>query len=708
MGKNKQKISKLEETVYKLLEEEQSKLDILSAMNDGVIVFEKDLTIKHINVQAYSLLKITPAFDPYKDSLRLFKNRKANLSFNLANWLDCIKEELTTQNKEIKIWYSHPKTLIATQLLLSARVLLNKKGQLKHILLIICDQSMNAKALEQKRLFQAAFNGFNSQFITNDKGFIIEANNAFLKMTGKSKKRLKKTTILQWIEESVEWENSAESFINVVLKKRFWTGEVQIYTDDSSMIHAAMSISMIMDRDNNLEFFVVNIQNISDIKEAHRQIEHMAFYDGLTGLPNRKLITQHINTLIQHNQANKTFASILNINLDRFKSINDAFGRVTGDRFLKRITITISSVLRTNDYLARVNGDEFIVATQDKLDDPEKVLRKSLQLANKILKSLNHHFLVDNLTLNTSARIGIIIYPGDEHETAENLLIKTDLAVSEAKNVNHKNKVYIYQSILTEEAKHKRQLENDLTQATPKGEFELHFQAQINANQEVIGAEALLRWQHPIHGLISPNVFIPIAEESRQIIQIGNWVMKEAFSQARVWSESYPFFNVGVNVSPIQFHEAEFLENVEDNLKISGVNPNNITLELTENVFISDTNMAFEKISRLDKLGFKVSIDDFGTGYSSLSYFQKLPIHELKIDKSFIEKIPDSSEAVTIIELIMHLATTKKLKIIAEGVETKQQIEFLHEKNQNILIQGFYYSQPCSTADFIQQFFDKK
>ena len=707
MGKSDYQLSKLEKSVRRLKEEKQNKLAILDAIHDGIIVFRSDLSIECVNDYAKKLLPIDKSFHPDRQQIRLFKNRKATNSFDLALWLHSIIQDKQSTPKETNVWYNNLKTLKSRALLLSGKVLLDKKKRVKQVLLVIYDRSIHTKAIERKKLMQAAFNSFNGQFIANDKGFIIEANKTFLEMSGLSKHELKKTNLMSWFEKRVNWKDKDESYLTTVVNQRFWSGEVEIYQDDDAVFSAAMSISMVLDSSNNLEYFVVNIQNISDIKEAHKQIEHMAFYDGLTGLANRKLAVEYIGTRIKHLVRQKEYSALINVNLDRFKSINDAFGRITGDRFLKRIAVALKRSLREEDNLARIGGDEFIIATQDQSPDREKVLRNAMTLANKILDTLNHHFYVDHLTLHSSARIGILIYPSDDKESAENLVIKSDLAVSEAKNSRSKNKIYVYEPTLTDEVKHRRHLENDLTQASKRNELVLNYQAQINSKGKLVGAEALIRWNHPKHGTISPLQFIPIAEESRQIISIGNWVMIESFNQAKIWSQLIPEFNLSINISPIQFHEADFIEHVIECMEDTKVNPKNITLELTESFFISDTESALQKITELNEMGFKVAIDDFGTGYSSLSYFQKLPVHELKIDKSFVDKVPDSKEDVAIIESIIHLANTKDIDIVAEGVETQEQVNFLHEKSSNILIQGFFYSQPCNAENFEQQFIEK-
>ena len=360
--------------------------------------------------------------------------------------------------------------------------------------------------------------------------------------------------------------------------------------------------------------------------------------------------------------------------------------------------------MRGEDLLARLGGDEFVIVTQDQAKSEAVALQNATRLAHKVLDTLNHHFQVDSLTLHGAARIGLIVYPNDKTESAESLLVKSDLAVTRAKEVRRKYKVYIFEHALAEEVKQKRQLEDDLREAHNRGEIILNFQAQIDQQQKLYGTEVLVRWKHPQHGLIPPNRFIPLAEESRQIVALGNWIMLHAFKQARRWCKQKPNLNISVNISPIQFHEADFITHVISSMMQAKVNPSNITLELTENVFISDTESAMYKISELNELGFKVAIDDFGTGYSSLSYFQKLPIHELKIDKSFVDKVPDSNEDIAIIESIIHLAKSKNLRIVAEGVETEQQVTFLQDKNNAMILQGYFFSRPCSAENFAEQF----
>jgi len=707
MSANNQ-LTKLEKTVQRLREERQNKREIFNSIHDGIIVFKSSLTIQTINSPAKTLLQIDDDFHPEKCPLALYKNKKATISFKLDKWLNTIKETPSSESTEILVWYSDPTTLQTTPLLLSAKAMLNKKGRLKNVLLVIYDRTVHTQADEQKRLMLAAFESYNAQFISNEKGYIIKPNDSFIAISGLTKDVLKKMTLMEWIERQVFLKNDTVGLLKTLLEQRFWSSEVELHPTKETTFHAILSISMVADKEYNIEHYIVNIQNITDLKEAHRKIEHMAFYDGLTGLANRKLAIEYINSTIKNHRRHKSYSALLYINLDRFKSINDAFGRRTGDRFLIKIAKVLRGILREEDNIARVGGDEFVVVTQDRETNSEQATRNALKLANKISNALNHHFLVDELTLHSSVRIGVIIYPGENNDTAENILVKADLAVTKAKNIKKKYKVFIYDPVLSEEVKSCRQLESDLIHAYERGEIELHFQAQMGAGHELHGAETLARWKHPILGFVSPERFIRIAEESRQILKLGAWIMHQAFVQAKSWTVSRPNFNLAINISPIQFHDADFIETVIYIMIETKVNPQNITLELTEGILISDTESAVEKIARLAELGFKISIDDFGTGYSSLSYFQRLPIHELKIDKSFIARVPNSKEDVAIIESIVHLAKTKELLIVAEGIETQDQLEFIQQQATNIIIQGYFFSKPCPAREFEACFLQNK
>ncbi len=699
-----QDVIKLEKNIRRLREERESKREIINAIQDGIIVFKPNLEIQLINDQARKLLACEACEAQFLNSPTLFKNKKATISFTLENWLKSIIEAPCEEPIELNIWIRNPITLKSNPLCLNGKVLFSKKGTIKSLLLTIYDRSLHTQADEQKRLMQAAFNNFNGQFIANEKGYITHPNDSFISMCGLSAEQLHKMTLMHWLDLQITLKNDTTGLLRTLLETKYWSGEVELHPTPDLTFHAVLTISMIADEDFNIEHYIVTLQNITDIKEAQAQLQQMAFYDSLTGLANRKLAKELICNALKNHQRYKTYSAILYINLDRFKSINNAFGRKTGDQLLGKTALSLKKMLRKDDALARVGGDEFVVITQDRVIDTEKATRNALNLAHKIANQLNQHYQVDELTLHSSVRIGVIIYPYAEDDSADSLLANADLAMSESKNLKTNEKIYIYEPTLSEEVRARRQIEIDLNSPELDSQLQLNFQAQIGKGDILHGAEALIRWNHPTLGFVPPNRFISIAEESRQILKVGAWVLYHAFMQVKKWTASHPNFNLSINISPIQFHEAEFVKHIRELLSHTDVNPHNITLELTEGVLISDTESALDKIEKLDRLGFKISIDDFGTGYSSLSYLQRLPIHELKIDKSFIFRVPDSKEDIAIVESIIRLAQTKNLTIVAEGVETQQQVDFLRKQPDNILIQGYFYSRPVEAEAFEKAF----
>ncbi|QCU89257.1 putative bifunctional diguanylate cyclase/phosphodiesterase [Thiomicrorhabdus sediminis] len=704
---DKLQFTELEKTVSRLKDERSNRHDIYNALHNGIILFKQGLAVHHINTYAKQLLVIDDDFDPEFTFLPIFKNKKATLPFKLHHWLQFIKEYPSPEPTEITIWLRNPQTLKVKPLLLSAKAMLDSMGRVRNVLLAIYDRSVHAQVESQQRLMEAAFNSYNGQFIANEHGFIIKANDSFIALSGIDRRRLNSMTLMQWLEQQIDLKNDTTGLLKTLIEHKFWSGEVELHPSEDTIFHAILSISMVIDEEFNIEHYIVNLQSITDIKEAHAKLEHMAYFDTLTGLPNRKQALQNINTVIAQHRRKKTFSALLCINLERFKGINDAFGRRTGDKFLVKVSEAIQRVLRPNDKIARLEGDEFVIISQDSDYTAEKAAQSAHRLALKVSHILNHHFDVEQLTLNSSVRIGIVVYPGYTEESPEDLLINADLAVAHAKDVNSQHKIFTYDIALTEQVKYCRELESDLVNAHNRNEIELYYQAQLDKDKNLYGAEVLARWHHPKHGWISPCTFIEIAEDSRQILKLGAWIMYRAFLQAKIWQQYSHKFHLSVNISPIQFHEADFIENVRAILNETQVNPNLITMELTEGILVSDIESAVQKIGELREIGFKVSIDDFGTGYSSLTYFQKLPIHELKIDKSFIGRIPESKADIAIVESIIRLAQAKDLIVVAEGVETEQQVEFIQQQKDDVLIQGFFFNKPCSADEFENTFFSQ-
>jgi len=701
---NKKKLySQLEESVSQLKEEKDNKLSIICAFHEAVIVFTPELHPRTINDEAKILFQPYLANDHFITSVPFSKNKKATQKFNVQNWLTELTENPAEDPQDTYVWLQDPLTLKTKPLLLSGKALFTPEGELRDLLVVIYDRSVYAEADTQKRLMEAAFNSYDGQFITNEKGYITHPNNSFCALTGLNPNQLKNMTFTGWLDYQVRLKTSTNEVLATLLESKYWSGEIELHPMPEMTFYAVLSISMLSDAQLNVEHYVATIQNITDIHEAQIAIEQMAYYDELTGLANRRLAIEHIEAAIKHHRRQNSCAALFLINLDRFKAINDSFGRKTGDLLLQQIAKNLKSLLRDEDTVARIDGDEFLIMTHDKATSKNKATQNAYHLAQKITQRLNQNYYLNEITINSSISLGMTIFPFNEDDTAESLLVFASLATSAAKKRNH-NKTYFYEPSLSEALIERRNLEKALNNADLDAQFQLYYQAQIGENERLHGAETLMRWIHPELGFISPSKFIPIAEEGRQILRLGYWLMGKAFSQAKTWAEIQPDFNLSVNISPIQFHEADFVEHTEVILDETGVNPKNITLELTESVLITDTESALRKIERLHALGIKISIDDFGTGYSSLSYLQKLPIHELKIDQSFIFRVPDSQDDIAIVESIISLARSKNLIIVAEGVETQAQAEFLNNQPCEIIIQGFLYSRPCTKNEFEETF----
>ncbi|MBD3754824.1 MAG: EAL domain-containing protein [Gammaproteobacteria bacterium] len=706
--------SQLEISLEKLREERENKLDIICSFHEAVIVFKPDLSPQIINTQAKILFNdcLQDGANTTIDQLCLYKNKKSTIRFDLRGWLESLLTIKPRHGKnleplEVSVWLKQPQTLQTNLLMLSGKPLFTAQGDIKNILLVIYDRSIYAQADEQKRLMEAAFNSFDGQFITNEKGYITHPNDAFCALTALTADTLRSMTLTSWLEQQVTLKTTTNELLKTLLSTRHWSGEVELHPEPNTTFYAVLSISLLADEQFNIEHYVVTIQNITDIHEAQMAIAQMAYYDELTGLANRRLATEHLELALKHHKRHATYASLFFINLDRFKNINDAFGRKIGDVLLVQVAQSLKQSLRDEDTVARIAGDEFLIFTQDKATSKAQATQNAYHLAKKIASHLNRNYHIHEITLNSTVCIGITVFPFNPNDTAEDLFTYAELAIAAAKKRTNQ-KIYFYEPSLSQIVVERRTLEHALTTADLDKQFELHYQVQIDREDRTHGAEALIRWQHPEMGSISPGKFIPIAEEGRQILRLGHWIMAKAFLQAKQWTAQNPDFTLSINISPIQFHEADFVEQTVKTMQQTLVNPKNITLELTEGVLISDTQNALKKIERLSELGFKISIDDFGTGYSSLSYLQKLPIHELKIDQSFIFRVPESKDDIAIVESIISVARTKNLTIVAEGVENQQQVEFLRKQPDNILIQGYLYGHPCTATEFENLYLTKR
>ncbi len=439
--------------------------------------------------------------------------------------------------------------------------------------------------------------------------------------------------------------------------------------------------------DGGLTEVVGTITDITDRKEAEEQIERMAYYDFITNLPNKYLFEKRIRETIQKSKdRNETFA-IMSVDLNRFKYINDSMGRATGDLVLKKVGQRIRSLIRENDIVGRQGDDEFSILLPN-LDE-----KQANKIASQIMEGLTMPFTLKDVDIFVNSNLGISMYP-QNGSTYYELTRNAYIAMIQAKD-DFINTYQFFTEELYQKMTAKSVLNTELKSAIPNNELMLYYQPQINLKTRTItGVEALIRWEHPVQGMISPARFIPLAEETGLIVAIGQWVLEEACLQAKKWQlDGYPPIQMSINVSPHQFRQYSFVDQVKDALKKNQLDPSLLNLEITESV-MSDIHHCKKTLHALREIGVSVSVDDFGTGYSSLSYLSEFPLTHLKIDRTFVQELSKNNRAI--VKTIISLASSLDLKVIAEGVETQEQDHFLNTLACD-QVQGFLYAKPLPT-----------
>ncbi len=447
------------------------------------------------------------------------------------------------------------------------------------------------------------------------------------------------------------------------------------------------------------EDLLVVVEDITELKAQAVHIEQLAFYDSLTGLPNRSLLRDRVQRVLTHGTRSNNHGAILFIDLDNFKALNDTKGHNIGDLLLIEVAKRLRDCVRNSDTVARQGGDEFVIVLEELNDDARQAVAQARDIGEKVLTALKRPFNLQGFEYYCSASIGISLFRNNEIGM-DDLFRHADTAMYLAKT-SGRNTLRFFDPDMQAALEARTTLEADLRHALPHQQFKLFFQIQMNAANQPIGAEALLRWRHPRRGLVSPLDFIPLAEDTGLILPIGLWVLETACAQIKAW-EANPLavgLQLAVNVSARQFHQPDFVEQVREILKKTGADPTRLKLELTESVVLSNINDAVAKMHDLKEVGVYFSMDDFGTGYSSLSYLTQLPLDQLKIDLSFVRNIGIKPTDAVIVQTIINMGNSLGMEVIAEGVETEAQRDFL-ERNGCHAYQGYLFSKPVPIGEF--------
>ncbi|MDR3436163.1 EAL domain-containing protein [Telmatospirillum sp.] len=462
---------------------------------------------------------------------------------------------------------------------------------------------------------------------------------------------------------------------------------------DGLYIWIESNIQAVRDASGQVVEFVAVSRDITERKQADARIEFLAHHDPLTNLPNRLLGKDRLELAVARAERSGTKAALLFLDLDQFKKVNDSLGHSVGDALLQAVSTRLQGCLRESDTLSRQGGDEFLILIEE-LHDVEAASR----VAEALLDGLSSPFTLDDQELYISGSIGIAVYP-DDGSDFDTLLKKADTAMYHAKDVG-RNAFRFFTDQMNVDTTEYLNLRNGLRRALERQEFVLHYQPQVSLrNGDIVGVEALIRWQHPDLGLIPPGRFIPVAEDSGLIVPVGAWVLKEACQQAAAWHKmGFEGLVVAVNLSAAQFKRGDLLSNISSALAESALDPECLELELTESILISDTNKVLSMVDRLKQLGVKLSIDDFGTGYSSLAYLKRFHVDKLKIDQSFVRDITSDANDAAIVYAIVQMARSLGLATIAEGVENEQALAALRDQGCDEA-QGFFFARPMPAAE---------
>jgi diguanylate cyclase (GGDEF)-like protein len=491
-----------------------------------------------------------------------------------------------------------------------------------------------------------------------------------------------------------EWtdvvERLGQSDKLLVLKKPFEPIEVK---------QCASAMTRKWQQERALRSHVVTLERVvtartESLEAANRQLRHLATHDALTGLPNRVLLDDRLAQAIVHSDRDGRQFALLMLDLDRFKLINDSLGHRAGDAVLNEVARRLNTVVRNIDTVARVGGDEFVLVIS-----PAPERKDAEEIGGRANEALQMPMRIGGVDLHVSSSIGIAFYPADG-ATAESLLAHADAAMYSAKQRGRNNLQY-FSASMDSVTRERVSLESDLHQALRQQQFELYYQPKADiATSDVHSAEALIRWRHPQRGLILPAEFIPLAEECGLINEVGAWVLREACRQCKAWQlEGLPPLRVAVNVAAPQFRQGNLLEVIRGALEEAQLEPRWLEIELTESAVMTNPEESAEILERLSRMGVLVSVDDFGTGYSSMSYLRRFPIDKLKIDRSFVKDLGTRAEDASIVQAIISLAHSLRLKVVAEGVETSEQLKFLQSLNCD-QYQGFHFSPPLPAAEF--------
>ena len=567
-------------------------------------------------------------------------------------------------------------------------------GEPDYFIEVIEDITERKEATEQLRLFARIFDTINEGVVVTDStNNIVSVNPAFSSITGYSaaeaigkNPRMLHSGLMDKVFYDKMWQS--------INKTGRWQGEISDRRKNGESYVEWLSISTMKDERGEFSHHIAVVSDISERKAAEEHMVYIAQHDFLTDLPNRMMLHDRLTQAIAHAGREQRKVAVMFLDLDRFKAINDTLGHLVGDKLLKIVASRITSVARVSDTVSRLGGDEFAIMLPyiENMDDIATI-------AVKLLTSVAGPCVIDGNDIEVTTSIGISVFPEDGDDS-ESLIAHADAAMYQAKG-NGRNNYQFFTHEMNRRTLERMAIKNKLSHALERNELFLLYQPQVDLQSgRIIGAEALVRWDHSLYGNVLPAQFIPIAEENGLIPPIGEWVLREACRQNQKWRKlGLMKITMAVNLSAVQFRQKNLGEIIKDVLHESGLAPSGLELEITEGIVMQDAEAAILLLEDMKAMGLKLSVDDFGTGYSSLSYLKRFPIDKFKIDQSFVHDLATDTDDAVIVSTIISMAHSLKLKVIAEGVETAEQLAFLKQQGCDE-IQGYYFSKPVSAEEF--------
>ena len=653
----------------------------------AVVITDAQGTIEFVNQKFTDVTGYLPA-EALGNNSRILKSGKHDAEFYREFW------ETITARREWRGEFCNKKkdgTLYWESASVSA--MCNERNEITNFVAVKEDITAKVRDQAQIRLQSSALSAAaNSIFITDKQGRIIWVNAAFCKLSGFSTEELidHRPSILKSGRHDGEFYRQ---LWQTILAGSVWSGDVIERRKNGELFTVHQTITPLIDGSGEITHFIAVHEDITARKDAEARIEQLAYHDALTGLCNRVELQNRLEQAVQQARRHSRLLALHFIDLDRFKVVNDTLGHTVGDALLQAVARRLESCLRASDTAARIGGDEFAIL-QHEISNHDG----AATLASKIVRAMAEPFQLSGRDIHISPSIGISVFPLDS-TTPDELMKTADMAMYLAKNEG-RNNFQFFTSALNIQIRDRLTLESELHDALEKGEFVLHFQPQFNLQtRRLTGMEALIRWQHPTRGMVPPGMFIGVAEECGLIHELSRWVLEQACAQNAAWQAAgLPRRRLAVNISSTNFKQGDLCQIIADVLERTHLSPQYLELEVTETRLLDDEDVV-KAIPELRKMGVALSIDDFGTGYSSLNYLRRLPVEKLKIDQSFVRGLPECKDDAIIVRAIVELGHALGYTVIAEGVESEQQLVYLRDNGCDEG-QGYLFGRPMPPKEF--------